>query len=445
MESILSSIESSSEEILEDDNILSNNAMNNDNNESSFLSFTNALRQFVLTDDTSATATSSASTAVSSSNNNNKDNTAKWLYNTCSKLPTPLPPLQFTIETLSAINTGKSDESKMQSTLFELFGEGEKSIEILFEIIGKADEIRKNVTVDSLKQVAECVDGNVATNGNIGSSGRNDTQLQHDRLYQLRSDAYEATNLAVAIRTEQQHQQSSGYTSRGTHSITRKSDKEAEKTYKRIIKQAITAVNVAREAGALTESDELFLVSQLPSVANSKSNGNIGHNNNRGGMEQMLRNEEALLYNNNHTRGLDGMSNEQIQSMKYNLAPEGTKQYNDSSTRGLPKGTERIYEKHYEKVIIPAPVREKSLLRSRINLDEVLGEGTDERLAFGGVKSLNPMQSTVFDSAYTSRENLLICAPTGKSSVDMWSYELYLSDKKKLMLTLHIKFSSINQ
>ena len=128
----------------------------------------------------------------------------------------------------------------------------------------------------------------------------------------------------------------------------------------------------------------------------------------------MLRNEEALLYNNNHTRGLDGMSNDQIQSMKYNLAPEGTKQYNDSSTRGLPKGTERIYKKHYEKVIIPPPVREKSLLRSRINLDEALGEGTDERIAFGGVKSLNPMQSTVFDSAYRSRENLLICAPTGK-------------------------------
>jgi len=423
MESILSSIDST-EEISEDDNILSSNANNNDNNESSFVSFTNALRQFVLTDDTSATATSSASTAVSSSNNNNKDDTAKWLYNTCSKLPTPLPPLQFTIETLSAIN--QSDESKMQSTLFELFGEGEKSIEILFEIIGKADEIRKNVTVNLLKQVAECVDGNVATNGNAGG-GSSTQQQQHDRLFQLRSDAYESTNLAVAIRTEQQHQQSSGYTSRGTHSITRKSDKEAEKTYKRIIKQAITAVNVAREAGALTESDDLFLVSQLPSVANSKSNGNTNGNNCRGGMEQMLRNEEALLYNsNNHTRGLDGMSSEQIQSMKYNLAPEGTKQYNDSSTRGLPKGTERIYEKHYEKVIIPAPVREKSLLRSRINLDEVLGEGTDERLAFGGVKSLNPMQSTVFDSAYRSRENLLICAPTGKSLIDMWLYETFL-------------------
>lgn len=416
MESILSSIESSAEEISEDDNILSSNAMNNDNNESSFLSFTNALRQFVLADDTSATATDASAAATAVSSTNSKENTAKWLYNTCSKLPTPLPPLQFTIETLSAIQSGISDESKMQSTLFELFGEGEKSIEILFEVIGKADEIRKKVTVDSLKQIAECVDGGDGGMSLNGTSGGSSTQLQHDRLYQLRSDAYEATNLAVAIRTEHQHQQRSGYTSRGTHSISRKSDKEAEKSYKRIMKQAITAVNAARDAGALTESDELFLISQLPSLANNNTNGNkTNGNNSRGGMEQMLRNEEALLYNsNNHTRGLDGMSSEQIQSMKYNLAPEGTKQYNDSSTRGLPKGTERIYEKHYEKVIIPAPVREKSLLRSRINLDEVLGEGTDERLAFGGVKSLNPMQSTVFDSAYRSRENLLICAPTGK-------------------------------
>ena len=144
MESILSSIESSAEEILEDEIISSSDAtINYDNNESSFVSFTNALRQFVLTDDTSTSPTSSAAATAESSNNNSKENTAKWLYNTCSKLPTPLPPLQFTIETLSAIN--QPDESKMQSTLFELFGEGEKSIEILFEVIGKADEIRKNV------------------------------------------------------------------------------------------------------------------------------------------------------------------------------------------------------------------------------------------------------------------------------------------------------------
>lgn len=37
----------------------------------------------------------------------------------------------------------------------------------------------------------------------------------------------------------------------------------------------------------------------------------------------------------------------------------------------------------------------------------------EERRAFEGTESLNPMQSTVFEAAYLTRENLLICAPTG--------------------------------
>lgn len=345
-----------------------------------------------------------------SSVSSNSNATATWLYELCTKVPTPLPPFQFSLAVLSAITSSGSDESKMQSSLFELFGEGETSIEALFEVMGRTDEIN-SVTEGELKIVAQLKGDVVASaSGTASASAALPPSIlaEHEhRLQQLRSEAYTAVDIANTLKSEHniQNNDSTNYNSRGTHSVKRASDKEAEKMYKRAMKQAASATAKAREAGALTESDELYL------------NGDNG-NPNLSAMEQMmLRNEEAMLYSNNgdNIRGLDGMNSQQIQSMKRNLLPEGTREYNDSQQRGLPRGTIReIKEGLYEKVIIPAPILEKSQLHARLNLDEVMGVDADERLAFEGCDSLNPMQSTVFDAAYNTRENLLICAPTGK-------------------------------
>jgi len=54
-----------------------------------------------------------------------------------------------------------------------------------------------------------------------------------------------------------------------------------------------------------------------------------------------------------------------------------------------------------------------------------------ERKAFEGTKSLNPMQSTVFETAFHTSDNLLICAPTGagKTNVAMLTVVAHLRDK----------------
>ena len=421
--------------------------LNSDSLQESFDTFAEALRRFVLDLDdndgdgdgrqtstptrqhaaTSAAVSASASSSASAlpAGKPSRITTAKksltaatWLYETCSRVPSPLPTLQLALEVLSAVNraaaTGQQDDddsSKVQSSLFELFGEGEQSIDALFEVMGKLDSLRKDVTEMDLRSVAESKgEGNAALSSaapTTAAAASSSTQ-RLEQLQQLRAEAYAAADLATALRTDLNSIKStSNYASRGTHSVTRKSDKDAEKAYKRAIKQALNAVNKAREAGALTEYDDLFLKDQLSS--------NFGSYNNLSAMEQMmLRNEEAMLYH--AQRGLDGMTPQQIANMKHDLLPEGTRVYDDGSLRGLPAGTEReVKEGKYEKVTIPARVLDKSQLRSRINLDEVLGIDTDERAAFVGTKSLNPMQSTVFDAAYNTRENLLICAPTGKS------------------------------
>lgn len=101
------------------------------------------------------------------------------------------------------------------------------------------------------------------------------------------------------------------------------------------------------------------------------------------------------------------------------LAANGTREYYEK--RGLPAGTKRTTGHGYEEVAIPAP------LKVQMPTDELIPIATLEewaRLAFEGTKRLNHIQSKVFDIAYNTSENMLICAPTGagKTNIAMLSY-----------------------
>ena len=84
---------------------------------------------------------------------------------------------------------------------------------------------------------------------------------------------------------------------------------------------------------------------------------------------------------------------------------------------GLPEDAKQISDRMMEEVTIPAtatpppPVGEEPIRIS--NLDEIT------RLAFKGVKTLNRIQSIVFDAAYNTSENLLISAPTGAGKTNI--------------------------
>lgn len=217
-----------------------------------------------------------------------------------------------------------------------------------------------------------------------------DSGAEEEHLYSLRNQAYELTNLLVTLRQDLPSS-SVGPAGSGTHTVTRKSDKEAEKMYKKAVKQAAIAIESAKDAGALTKGDETVLTAL------------------KDGIEVDFSQLDEIQHWKN--QGLDGMDERQIQMMKANLLPEGTKEYNSSLKRGLPRGAIREIKEGYEQVIIPAPILDTSKLPERIVLEDVLG--VEERQAFAGTTSLNPMQSAVFGAAYQTRENLLICAPTG--------------------------------
>ena len=103
------------------------------------------------------------------------------------------------------------------------------------------------------------------------------------------------------------------------------------------------------------------------------------------------------------------------------LLPAGTTQLWDRP-KGLPAGAVKTYKPGYEQVYIPPPVRAAPVGRRPL-VDVATTLEPWAQLAFKGIKRLNRIQSEVFDAAYHSQENLLICAPTGagKTNIAMLS------------------------
>jgi activating signal cointegrator complex subunit 3 len=96
--------------------------------------------------------------------------------------------------------------------------------------------------------------------------------------------------------------------------------------------------------------------------------------------------------------------------------------------RSLPKGTKRIVHDQWEEVIVPAPNEPPPSQLTPLVPTTDLPDWA--QLAFRGMKSLNRLQSQVYNSAFNTSENLLICAPTGagKTNVAMLSVLQCLSN-----------------
>lgn len=83
----------------------------------------------------------------------------------------------------------------------------------------------------------------------------------------------------------------------------------------------------------------------------------------------------------------------------------------------LPASMERINNARYEEINIPlsepAPTEVGNHLIPISSLDDI------SRRAFSNCKNLNKIQSVVFETAFKSNENMLICAPTGAGKTNI--------------------------
>ncbi|XP_060815776.1 activating signal cointegrator 1 complex subunit 3 [Bombus pascuorum] len=100
-----------------------------------------------------------------------------------------------------------------------------------------------------------------------------------------------------------------------------------------------------------------------------------------------------------------------------NISSRTTAGYVSKQQIMLPQNAVRKDTEMFEEVSIPPP--ESKLID--VNYKPVMIDSLDDtgQMAFSGIKSLNIIQSIVFDAAYHTNENLLISAPTGAGKTNV--------------------------
>ncbi|EOY22054.1 hypothetical protein QUC31_007545 [Theobroma cacao] len=90
---------------------------------------------------------------------------------------------------------------------------------------------------------------------------------------------------------------------------------------------------------------------------------------------------------------------------------------NSLAATALPQGTMRKHFKGYEEVIIPpTPTAQMKPGEKLIEIKEL---DDFAQAAFRGYKSLNRIQSRIFQTVYCTNENILVCAPTGAGKTNI--------------------------
>lgn len=100
----------------------------------------------------------------------------------------------------------------------------------------------------------------------------------------------------------------------------------------------------------------------------------------------------------------------------------------------LPKGTVHIDEKTYEEYAVPAHVVGDEVKSRRREPIESFDEWA--RGAFKGYKTLNPVQTVLFEPAYRASGNLLVCAPTGAGKTNIALMTILRELGRHLAITL---------
>ena len=113
-------------------------------------------------------------------------------------------------------------------------------------------------------------------------------------------------------------------------------------------------------------------------------------------------------------------ANEQLRQLRDLVGGVGDRHVGeiDRMRASLPPGGTYDAFSDYVKIHIPAPA---SAARAADEAELVQVTELDEwaRVAFQGIERLNPLQSAVFPTAYSSSENLLVCAPTGAGKTNV--------------------------
>ena len=317
-------------------------------------------------DDTPSSATPSSAAASKSDSVS-----AAWLLGILSSVPSELG-TEFIAQQIVETSRSTSDPAALQDALLNVLGFSEQAMEALTVFLPRMGEIATRVAVADLDPT---------NNNHAAVSADTTVDLEAERRHYLLQEAREAAEIASLARAEAEAL-TGGPQGSGTHTVGFASHKTAWKQADKAQKRADQALQRAKDAGAILDGEELLQVDTSVGFGEG---------------------------------GLMGRSGDELAAIQASLLPEGSRQYYDH--RGFPTGTIQESEDDYEKVYIPPLRRDESKLHERLKIADILNPL--EQKAFAGTTSLNPMQSTVFENAFHTRDNLLVCAPTGAGKTNV--------------------------
>jgi len=288
---------------------------------------------------------------------------AAWLMKLCSNVPSQLGPHFLVRAIWSAAQL--PDEAQQQGALFDALGES--GMEVMFQV------------AEHMKDIKRIPERDLPQDNAVTAPAASVMDPEVQRRERLLQEAQNTAHVAAIAREEADLRRV--VNGGGTHTVTRKSELQLLKAAEKAEKRAEKALKAAKEGGAILD-DSAFIAINNAALGNG---------------------------------GLMGVSKDELLQLQHSLMPEGTREY--AEKQGLPKGTEREFGNGFEKVTIPAAHRDEKDLHRRLHVAEILDEQC--RKAFSGTTTLNPMQSTVFETAFTRRDNMLVCAPTGAGKTNV--------------------------
>jgi activating signal cointegrator complex subunit 3 len=115
----------------------------------------------------------------------------------------------------------------------------------------------------------------------------------------------------------------------------------------------------------------------------------------------------------------DFLDGRQKLGMKFSLKtgePEIDYSGDAFQAKALPSELYEVKHTYYNEFVYPAPLKDPYIERERLDLSAI-----EEYFwpAFKGTQKFNPMQTRVFEMAYMSDSNILICAPTGAGKTNI--------------------------
>ena len=309
------------------------------------------------------------------------ETTIHWLLDLCATIPSEFLEASHLTRAIweAAQRTG---EAAQQAALFDVLGSSEPAMQVLLQVAPRLEDIQQI----PLSELLFVLDKTKQQQSPPPESTETLVDWEEERRQLLLHEALDAAQVAAIAKAEWeaiQQPYSTGIAT-ATHTLVRKSEREAHKMAEKAAKRAAQALQRARDAGVMVDDEEFLRV----------------------GMGQTDPSTAVLSFG---AGGLVNRSKEELLALRASLLPEGSKQYYDH--RGLPLNSIHETFPNFERVTIPAPVRDATHLPVRLKIADILDPIAAK--VFEGTVSLNPMQSTVFEMAYHNRDNLLICAPTG--------------------------------